>query len=104
MEIAGYRVLKKPAKFAALLALVAPMLLSACGGGNTPTSGTSGPGQATAGATTGTSPSDTSTRNAAAGGGGTLRWSNEGISELDTLDPPKTQSSNSTMVCNLIFE
>lgn len=36
--------------------------------------------------------------------GGILRWSNEGVSEIDTLDPPQTQSSNSAMVSGLIYE
>lgn len=57
----------------ALLALILPMLLAACGGEQAAT-------------------------------GGTLRWSNEGVSEIDTLDPPATNASNSVMAAGLIFE
>ncbi|MBF6614676.1 MAG: hypothetical protein IVW55_16315 [Chloroflexi bacterium] len=112
--------LKRPAKLVALLGLLVPVALSACGGANnTPT--TSAPAsttQPTAGqveATATVAPVGEATMQptmsgtisstvSAAGGGGTLRWSNEGVSEIDTLDPPKTQSSNSIMASSLIFE
>ncbi len=58
----------------ALLAIILPMLLAACTNGEQ------------------------------TGGGGTLRWSNEGVSEIDTLDPPATNASNSVMAVSLIFE
>src|SRR5690242_17043192 len=57
-----------------LLAIILPLLLAACGGDNQ------------------------------SGGGGTIRWSNEGVSEIDTLDPPATNASNSVMAVSLIFE
>lgn len=71
---------------------------------------TTGQTQATAGTTdttTATSPTQATTGGTGGnggGGGGTLRWSNEGVSEIDTLDPPKTQSSNSVMASSLIYE
>lgn len=113
---------KKPAKLLALLGLVTPLLLTACGGAdNTPTTApataTTGSGQVAGTATTmqgqptmgatgttmSTSPTQATT-GGSGGGGGTLRWSNEGVSEVDTLDPPKTQSSNSVMAAGLIYE
>ena len=38
------------------------------------------------------------------GGGGTLRWSNEGVQDLDTLDPALANASNSIMAMGLLFE
>jgi oligopeptide transport system substrate-binding protein len=38
------------------------------------------------------------------GGGGTIRWSNEGVQDLDTLDPAAANASNSIMAMSLIFE
>ena len=38
------------------------------------------------------------------GGGGTIRWSNEGVQDLDTLDPAGANASNSIMAMSLIFE
>ena len=38
------------------------------------------------------------------GGGGTLRWSNEGVQDLDTLDPALVNASNSVMAASLIFD
>ncbi len=111
-------------KIFALAALVISMLLAACGGDNTPT--TQPQVQATPTAaqqaattpqeqptnadlptpTTGAAMSDaTPTAGAAAGGaGGTLRWANEGVADLDVIDPPGTHSSNDVMVSGLIFE
>src|SRR5207247_672042 len=37
-------------------------------------------------------------------GGGTLRWSNEGVAELSVIDPPGVHSSNDSMASGLIFE
>src|SRR5207244_9456325 len=58
------------------LMLVLPMLLAACG------SESGGGGS----------------------GGGTLHWSNEGVAELDVIDPPGVHSSNDSMASGLIFE
>lgn len=130
MNTPGRTTYKKPAKLLALLGLLTPMLLTACGGTDstptlapaTPTTGqaqptaastvastsTTGQMQATVGVTgttMATSPTQATTGGSGAGGGGgTLRWSNEGVSEIDTLDPPKTQSSNSVMASGLIYE
>src|SRR5438552_3800027 len=104
-----------------VLALLVPMLLSACSGGPTPTTeppaptataaeGAASPSAAVEQPTAAEQPTamatEGETATAATGGsaGGVLRWSNEGVSELDTLDPPKTQASNSVMACGLIFE
>ncbi len=38
------------------------------------------------------------------GGGGMLRWSNEGVQDLDTLDPALVNASNSVMASGLIFD
>ncbi len=38
------------------------------------------------------------------GGGGTLRWANEGVQDLDTLDPAVVNASNSVMASSLIFD
>ncbi|HUS16007.1 MAG TPA: peptide ABC transporter substrate-binding protein [Chloroflexia bacterium] len=114
----------------AVAGVLAALLLTACGGPDpTPTAPAGGAPAATAvltaapstpvppvantavaGATTGAATTATSAATTVAppggmgGGGGTLRWSNEGVSELDTLDPPKTQSSNSVMAAALIYE
>ncbi|MEO5952846.1 MAG: peptide ABC transporter substrate-binding protein [Chloroflexia bacterium] len=112
---------KRPAKVLTFLGLVVPMLLTACGG--TSETPTTPPATLTTGAsqtvgvatTTGNQPTGgvsdatavtapTSATAGGGGGGGTLRWSNEGVSEIDTLDPPKTQSSNSVMAAGLIYE
>lgn len=119
MNTLHVRLRNRPAKLLPVLALAIPMLLSACGGEPTPTtappaatnttlpsaaSPTTG-GEATAAATNttvGASPVATGTVGTT--GSGVLRWSNEGVSELDTLDPPRSQASNSIMAIGLIFE
>ena len=104
-------------KLGTLALLLIPMVISACGGDNTPTP-TTAPPQATntsapagaasptvaAGQPTATGAAAIDTPATTAGGGGNLRWSNEGISELDTLDPPRIQASNSNMAASMIFE
>src|SRR3954462_4001745 len=117
------KALSRPGKLLVLATLVTPMLLVACTGESTPTPGNA-PGAATAttGGTAGATatgaeqPTAAATTATTAGGGtpttagatggssGVLRWSNEGVSEIDTLDPPKTQSSNSVMASTLIYE
>src|SRR5689334_10497336 len=94
------------------LALVVPALV-ACGDATptpttspidlataTSTSAPSGAASATpAGTTTVSGTNPTATVGAATpnktGGGGTLRWSNEGVQDLDTLDPALANASNS---------
>jgi peptide/nickel transport system substrate-binding protein/oligopeptide transport system substrate-binding protein len=97
------------ARLIALLLLLLPMVLAACdlGGTNpTPTPAAGPQATDTPGVSEGlptaepTQPGDV----VAPGAGGVLRWSNEGVSELDTLDPPRSQSSNSVMAITLIFE
>ncbi len=39
-----------------------------------------------------------------AGGGGVLRWSNEGVADIATIDSPGLHSSNESMVSGLVFE
>ncbi|MEO8286072.1 MAG: peptide ABC transporter substrate-binding protein [Chloroflexota bacterium] len=115
MQMRANRALKRSGKLLALALLLMPVLLTACGGDATPTTApaestsTTAPETAptTAAAATGTTApaAETPTVGGSAGSaGGVLRWSNEGITELDTLDPPKTQSSNSVMAAGLIFE
>jgi oligopeptide transport system substrate-binding protein len=86
------------ARIGAALALVFTVLLAACGPDTTPTPMASTATQSPGGQEGGT-PAPVE-----GGQGGTLRWANEGVSELDTLDPPRTQSSNSVMAIGLIFE
>lgn len=38
------------------------------------------------------------------GTGGILRWSNEGVADLNSIDPPAINSSNDSMAAGLIFE
>ena len=115
-----------------LLALLLP-LLAACGGetptattiptaptattgaeaptattaaGPTATEAGAAPTAATGGAataTTGTSAGAAATPNKV-GGGGTIRWSNEGVQDLDTLDPALAGASNSVMAMGLLYE
>src|SRR5919201_7067538 len=110
-----------------ILALLVVMVLPGCSGGPTPTreppqptateaEGAASPSAAVGQPTAAEQPTSVEqptamategeTPTAATGGGtgGVLRWSNEGVSELDTLDPPKTQASNSVMAWGLIFE
>src|SRR3954454_8704150 len=99
-------------RLSVLLMLVLTLVLSACGGDATPTTQPVAPTntaaeagatpQASAGtpteasaqqptaaatSTTEASSATTPSTGGQGGGGGTLRWSNEGVSELDTLDP-----------------
>jgi peptide/nickel transport system substrate-binding protein/oligopeptide transport system substrate-binding protein len=96
------------------LALLVPLLLAACDTNATPTTGpTTGPTATTGGAPPATvagtgdntpGPAQPTTTPMAAGSGGTLRWANEGVNEIDTLDPPAAQSSNAIMAIGLIFD
>jgi oligopeptide transport system substrate-binding protein len=99
-----------------LLALLS-MLLAACAPAATPTAApepttapaaTSAP-EATAAPTDTTAPTtaaatETAAPTAAPAGGGTLRWSLEGINELPALDPPLAGASQSVGVISLVFE
>ncbi|MFM8320745.1 MAG: ABC transporter substrate-binding protein [Chloroflexota bacterium] len=49
-------------------------------------------------------PADPAATQPSAAGGGTLRWSLEGINELPALDPPLAGASQSVGVINLVFE
>ena len=104
-----------------ILALLVPLLLTACGGeptatpapggatvppggaGPTVPAATPNPANPTAVPGGNGQPAPTPTP-MAAGTGGTLRWANEGVNEIDTLDPPAAQSSNSVMAIGLIFD
>jgi peptide/nickel transport system substrate-binding protein/oligopeptide transport system substrate-binding protein len=94
------------------LALLIPLALAACGPEATPTTGvgSSTPAPTTGDANTpppvnGTAPPAAPTDTPMApNSGGTLRWANEGVSELDTLDPPAAQSSNAIMAIGFIFD
>ncbi len=103
------------------LALLVPLVLAACDTNATPTSGPTGAttptaagnpasstptaagasGAPTVAGTTAPAADDTPL---APGSGGTLRWANEGVNEIDTLDPPAAQSSNAVMAIGLIFD
>lgn len=93
------------------LALLLPVLLAACDTAATPTvvvgPGTPAPATNTPGQNTNNNnnppPAATETP-VPPGTGGVLRWANEGVTELDTLDPPAAQSSNSIMAIGLIFD
>jgi peptide/nickel transport system substrate-binding protein/oligopeptide transport system substrate-binding protein len=100
------------------LAVLVPALV-ACGDAATPTVPATAPPTATsaavgaasatpAGNTTVIVENVTPTAGAGApnktGGGGTLRWSNEGVQDLDTLDPALANASNSIMAASLLFE
>jgi peptide/nickel transport system substrate-binding protein/oligopeptide transport system substrate-binding protein len=67
--------------------------------GAAPTAATGG----AATATSGTSAGAAATPNKV-GGGGTIRWSNEGVQDLDTLDPALAGASNSVMAMGLLYE
>src|SRR5689334_21084864 len=91
------------------VALVMPLLLAACDTNATTSTGptaTPGGNAPAATAAEGTTPQPTQPSESVppAGSGGTLRWANEGVNEIDTLDPPAAQSSNSVMAIGLIFD
>ncbi|HMA36102.1 MAG TPA: peptide ABC transporter substrate-binding protein [Chloroflexia bacterium] len=88
--------------FLALVALLLPVI-AACDSGSPPTAGPS-PAPTATGPGPGSPAALPATPTAAPGGGGTLRWSNEGIQDLDTLDPALANASNSIMAMGLIFE
>src|SRR5690242_10591830 len=67
--------------------------------GAAPTTATGG----AATATTATGATGAATPNKV-GGGGTIRWSNEGVQDLDTLDPALAGASNSVMAMSLLYE
>jgi oligopeptide transport system substrate-binding protein len=103
---------KKLVRWAGLLLLVS-MLLTACGPAATSTSApaTSAAPEASAtsapaggSATTAAPEASATTAAPAAGGGGTLRWSLEGINELPAMDPPLAGASQSVGVISLVFE
>lgn len=95
------------------LVIVVSMLLAACGGATTPAApaqpeATQAPQatnttEATA-APEATPLPTTATTAPEVVGGGTLRWSLEGINELPALDPPLAGASQSVGVINLVFE
>jgi peptide/nickel transport system substrate-binding protein/oligopeptide transport system substrate-binding protein len=95
------------------LALLGPLVLAACDTSATPTSspitaptatvGGAAPATSTSGDTT-PGPAQPTPTALPAGSGGTLRWANEGVNEIDTLDPPAAQSSNAIMAIGLIFD
>src|SRR5215212_3989704 len=94
-----------------MLALVLPLVLAACDSQATPTvvvgNGTPQPTAApntTAPPNNNNNPPGATDTPVPAGSGGTLRWANEGVSELDTLDPPAAQSSNAIMAIGLVFD
>jgi peptide/nickel transport system substrate-binding protein/oligopeptide transport system substrate-binding protein len=117
MESMMRRAFRGRGKLLLVLGVLLPMVLTACEGAATPTtvpvpptpsegarpSTTDTPAPQPSAAATNTIAGIVETPSGSSPGG-VLRWSNEGVSEIDTLDPPKTQSSNSVMACTLIYE
>lgn len=88
------------------IVLIAALLLAACGSGattNPPAAGSAGTTASETGSAAAGASAASPQTSAAATSGSVLRWSNEGISELPSIDPARPGDSQAITVIGLVF-